>query len=276
MNDITEELLTQIHHRYLAQRERILLPKKQIGGRENETRLRASRLYGCSIADYYARSGKEHTHPHTYSLLQRFEQGNRVAESWQEALVWASSLPEYSWLQVDYEVSLESESLVGQADLVVNGIPIEIKNTIRRQPFGGHMLQLMAYCKLLDAPYGVLVYQREFDNQLYRVNADHAVVEASMAAMAEYAPPPHDIYEIRPGQCTVETSVEEIFPRVAQRGSTRSGVQKGDVVPGKLTVKCQYFGHCFPWSQGHAKFKVHGTNESLALGKVTAITPDEP
>ncbi len=95
-NEITESLLREIHHEYLSQRSRIILPKKQLGSRESETRFRASRLYGCPIADQYARMGMSVTHPHSYSLLQRFEQGNRVGEVWQEAVLWAAQQDKYS------------------------------------------------------------------------------------------------------------------------------------------------------------------------------------
>jgi len=271
--ELTEQLLRTVHSDYLSQKERIVLPARQIGNREQETRFRASRLYGCSVADHYARTGKEHTHPHSYSLLQRFEQGNRVAQVWQEALMWGmGKYPEL--LSVDYETPLENDTLVGQADLVINGLPVEIKNTIRYQPFDGHILQLMAYCKLLNAPRGFLIYQRDFNNSIFAVENNDAVVDAAILEIAAPAAPPESLYEIRPGFCCTETSADEIFPREARRANAKTGVQKGDVVPGTATVKCQYFGHCFPWSSGHEKFRVYGTNESLAVGEITEIIPD--
>lgn len=271
--EINEQFLRDIHWEYLKQRERIALPRKQIGDRHLEGRFRASRLYGCSIADHYARTGQFHTHPHSYSLLQRFEQGNRVAEVWQEAVLWSKN--KYEVLHdADYEVSLENDVLVGQADLVIAGMPVEIKNTVRYQPFAGHILQLMAYCKLLKAPKGFLIYQREFNNSIFEVEANDAIVDAAILEMSNPISAPQSVYEIKPGLCCVESSSEDIFPKEAKRASSRTGVQRGDVVPGTITVKCQYFGHCFPWANNHARFKVHGTNESLAAGEITGTTPD--
>lgn len=271
--EINEHLLREVHERYLMQRERIRLSHKQIGDRLGEGRFRASRLYGCPIADHYAREGKPVTHPHRYSLLQRFEQGNRVADAWQEAFVWASTHQDFPGLTVDYEAPLEDDVLVGQADLVVNGIPIEIKNTNRFQVFYGHTLQLMAYCRLLKAPHGFLVYQAEFKNTIYKVNADDDLVAQAILNIAAPLSAPEDVHEIRPGECVVETDVEDILPHEAKRSNPRTGVKKGDIVEGKGTVRCQYFGHCFPWSHGAYTFTTSSTREQFESGRVGYVNP---
>jgi hypothetical protein len=275
MRDINETLLREVHEKYLRQRERIYLPPRQIGDRSSENRFRASRLYGCSIADHYSRTGMRHTHPHSYSLLQRFEQGNRVAEAWQEAFVWARRQPEYDWMRVEYEKPLESETLVGQADLVVNDIPIEIKNTVRYEVFGGHLLQLMAYCHLMNAPYGLLVYQNDFKNSIYRVDSRPELVQEAMARMAIADAKPTDIWELRPGLCTMETEMTDIMPREAKRANSKTGAVKGDIVPGTGTVKCQFFGHCFPWIGDKRSFLTHATKEQYDQGLVGAVTPKD-
>lgn len=274
-HEINEALLRRVHEQYLRQRQRISLPRTQIGDRTHETRFRASRLYGCPTADYYARTGMPHTHPHTYSLLQRFEQGNRVADAWQEALVWAASLPEYAGLRVQVELPLESETLVGQADMVINGIPVEIKNTSRYQVFGGHLLQLMAYCKMLQAPYGLLVYQSEFRNVITKVMASDELVSQAISRLAAAETPPQGVWEIRPGECVVETDMEDILPHEAKRGNSKTGVKKGDVVNGEGTIRCQYFGHCFPWAQDKYKFVTMSTREQYDAGIVGAVAPVE-
>lgn len=268
--EINEEFLRFCHEKYLRQRERIDLPRMQIGDRQGERRFRASRLHGCSVADHYARTNMPHTHPHPYSLLQRFEQGNRVAEVWQEALVWTSRQSGYEWMTVQVEHPMENDVLVGQADIVVNGIPVEIKNTNRFGFQGGHILQLMAYCHMLNAPHGYLIYQSEFKNVVARVPANEEVLMNAVAAMAHPETAPQHIWEIKPGQCSVETDPESIFPREAKRANPRTGAKKGDIVPGRGTVKCPWFGHCFPWSDKRYGFLTFSTREEYDAGHIGA------
>lgn len=272
-NIIDETFLRSVHERYMRQRERIHLPQKQIGDRKQETRFRASRLYGCSTADYYARTGIPHTHPHSYSLLQRFEQGNRVAEIWQEAFVWASK--EDPSLKVEYEFPMENEMLVGQADLVINNIPVEIKNTIRQQFYGGHILQLMAYCYLLKSDYGYLIYQSDFKNMILKVYANNEIVSNAISIMGNHENPPEHVWEMKPGLCCTETEPEQIFPREAKRANSRTGAKKGDIVPGRGTVKCPWFGKCFPWAGKEYGFMTISTQDEYNQGIIGSVASTE-
>lgn len=82
--------------------------------------------------------------------------------------------------------------LVGKPDYIVrqNGdvIPVEIKNTLADTPFENHVLQLAAYCLLVEekystrVPYGYLVYG---DRKQFRIEFDERLRERLMETMQE-------------------------------------------------------------------------------------------
>ena len=94
-----------------------------------------------------------------------------------------------------------------------------------------------------------------------------------MARMAIADAKPENVWEIRPGLCVMENSIEEIMPREAKRANTKTGTIKGDIVPGTGTVKCQFFGHCFPWIGNKNSFHTHATKDEYDQGIVGAVTP---
>ncbi len=79
-----------------------------------------------------------------------------------------------------YALHSRSFALSGKPDYIVRGrngrlIPVEIKSGRARKPHRGHILQLAAYCLLveenfsLEVPYGILVYS---DKVQHRIDFD--------------------------------------------------------------------------------------------------------
>ncbi|MDD1761458.1 MAG: CRISPR-associated protein Cas4 [Methanothrix sp.] len=81
--------------------------------------------------------------------------------------------------------ALHSKSLdiSGKPDYIVKGkgkslIPVEIKSGRAKEPYAGHILQLAAYCRMVEenyrkpVPYGIIVYS---DGIQHRINFDRAL-----------------------------------------------------------------------------------------------------
>jgi CRISPR-associated exonuclease Cas4 len=97
-----------------------------------------------------------------FSLLQRGKRGREESSRERQAL----HLPQEAKVVFqdkrvqEKSLRVEAYDLVGKPDLVIeeNGfyIPVELKTAKSpRQPYDSHVMQLMAYCLLLEAHYGV-------------------------------------------------------------------------------------------------------------------------
>jgi len=76
-----------------------------------------------------------------------------------------------------------SLNISGKPDYIVKGkgkslIPVEIKSGRAKEPYAGHILQLAAYCQMVEenyrkpVPYGIIVYS---DGIQHRINFDRAL-----------------------------------------------------------------------------------------------------
>lgn len=81
----------------------------------------------------------------------------------------------------------------GKPDYIVKGkgrslIPVEIKSSKAPKPYKGHVLQLAAYCYLVEenyrksVPYGIIVYS---DGKQHRVNFDKSLRSDLLATIDE-------------------------------------------------------------------------------------------
>jgi CRISPR-associated exonuclease Cas4 len=81
----------------------------------------------------------------------------------------------------------------GKPDYIVKGrgrslIPVEIKSGRAQEPYQGHVLQLAAYCYLVEenyhrsVPYGIIVYS---DGKQHRINFDKALRSDLLTTIGE-------------------------------------------------------------------------------------------
>jgi len=81
----------------------------------------------------------------------------------------------------------------GKPDYIVKGrgrslIPVEIKSGRAHEPYKGHIMQLAAYCYLVEeiyhksVPYGIIVYS---DGLQHRINFDKALRSDLLATVGE-------------------------------------------------------------------------------------------
>lgn len=229
---ITTQELIQAHHDYLKSGQRYNLPSRPFRKKDE---LRVSDLSRCPIQWSMRKLGIPMTHPETeteHGKLHMFEQGRRVAEIWQEALMW-------SGLAADIEVPVEG-IVPGTVDaLLVGGIPVEIKNTEYRVPQEHHYLQLWSYMDALSSDVGFLIFQRRNEQQVFYVEGCNREAVASrvnqfketFGQIAANGVPPRKLDEAMPNHC-VQEKEEKYRPSPRKLGT--------------MTVACPFFANCYP------------------------------
>ncbi len=217
--------------------------------RFGEGRMRASELGSCEYAVAQRRLGAKETHPQAgndHAALSRMHQGKLTGAVWADAMDWYFSQHGY---QVIPEQPLTSNVLVGQADIVIyqssdtyQKAVVEIKNTGYWLPQPKHFLQLGAYMKMCDAQQGFLVYQRpDFTISVFEAQRVDQAIEERMAELDEVTKdveenglPIRTLDELIYGYCCAE-----------KESIARPHKFRGRMLPGRVTVRCPFFGNCY-------------------------------